>query len=206
MKSRIAGALVALLIVAVAALVLGQRNIAISEARSAPAGVVDSAIPRDEALRRFRDGLVPTDSLEGGESSREALVQSFVHALETRDTAEFRRLALSRREFAYLYYETNPQSLPPYELSPSLFWFMLEGGSRGGLIKALEGRGGAPLGYRRTRCEGGPVREGENRLYGPCYIVRMQGEGGDSLVERLFGPIIERRGRWKFVSYTSKLD
>ena len=31
-------------------------------------------------------------------------------------------------------------------------------------------------------------------------------EGGDSVVQRIFGPIIERRGRWKFVSYANKLD
>jgi hypothetical protein len=206
MKSRIAGALTALLTLAAAAMVLGPRDISISEATSAPAGVVDSVIPREEALRRFRQGMAPIDSLEGGESSREALVRAFVQALQTTDTTTLRRLILTRREFAYLYYETNPQSLPPYDLSPSLFWFMLEGGSRGGLIKALEGRGGAPLGYLRTRCEGDPVREGENLLYGPCYIVRKQGARGDSLVERLFGPIIERQGRWKFVSYTNKLD
>lgn len=205
MKAVMAGAAAGLAALAAAIVVLARNAPAASKATSPPAGVVDSAIPRDEALRRFRVGLVPTDSLEGGESSRDALVRSFMQALETRDTGAFRRLSLSQREFAYVYYETNPQSLPPYDLSPSLFWFMLEGGSRGGLSKALQTLGGNQLHYRSTRCSGAPSREGENSVYGPCVVVR-RGERGDSLVERLFGPIIERGSRWKFVSYANKLD
>jgi hypothetical protein len=194
------------LAVTAAVIALGRKHVAISEAKSAPTGVVDSAISREEGLRRFRAGIAPVDSLEGGESSREALVRAFVKALETKDTTTLRRLSLALREFAYLYYETSPQSLPPYDLTPSLLWFMLERGSRGGLLKALEGRGGAPLHYVRTRCDGEPSREGENVVYGPCVIVRRGGERGDSLVERLFGQVIERRGRWKFISYANKLD
>lgn len=204
MNSRLWGA-GAGLVVLIAAVLSVRRGTSTSGATSTPTGVVDSAIPREEALRRFREGLIPTDSLEGGELNREALVRSFVNALETRDTAAFRRLSLSRQEFAYVYYDANPQSLPPYDLSPSLFWFMLEGGSRGGLTKALNRLGGTQLHYLRTRCDGEPSREGENVVYGPCVVVR-RAERGDSLVERLFGPIIERRGRWKFVSYANKLD
>ncbi|HZN99388.1 MAG TPA: hypothetical protein VFB61_16815 [Gemmatimonadales bacterium] len=205
MKARSAGSAAGLAVLAAATLLLARKAPSPSEAQVPPAGVVDSAIPREEALRRFRVGLLPTDSLEGGEGSLEALVISFVKALETRDTAAFGRLALSQREFAYVYYETNPQSLPPYDLSPSLYWFMLEGGSRGGLSKTLQNLGGIPLHYSRTRCEGEPSREGQNTVYGPCVVVRQAGHP-DSLVQRLFGPIIERRGRWKFVSYANKLD
>ena len=203
MKSRLWGGGAGLIVLGAALMM--QRGIATSEATTLPKGVVDSAVPREEALRRFREGLIPTDSLEGGELSREALVRSFVTALEGKDTAEFRRLLLSPREFAFVYYETNPQSLPPYDLSPSLFWFMLEGGTRGGLTKALQSLGGTAMRYLRTRCDGEPSRQGENVVYGPCVVVRRT-ERGDSLVQRLFGPIIERRGRWKFVSYANKLD
>lgn len=204
MNTKVLGALTVLVVLA-AAWLLRYRGITDSQATSVAPGAVDSAIPRDEALRRFREGLAPIDSLEGGEPSRDALVRSFVNALETKDTAAFRRLVLTQREFAYVYYETNPQSLPPYDLSPSLLWFMLEGGSRGGLTKAMQNLGGTHLRYLRTSCDGAPSREGENVMYGPCAVVR-QDERGDSLVERLFGPIIERRGRWKFVSYANKMD
>ena len=43
--------------------------------------VVDSILPREEALRRFREGLPPVDSLSGGAESRDALVAEFVRAL-----------------------------------------------------------------------------------------------------------------------------
>ena len=184
---------------------VARREVSVSEATVASAGVVDSAIPREEALRRFREGIPPIDSLEGGASSMAGLVQTFVRALEAKDTTTLRRLVLTRREFAWTYYETNPQSLPPYDLEPSLFWFLLEGGNRGGLVKLLESRGGFPLEYLRFRCGGEPSRQGRNVVHGPCAIVRRTGSG-DSVVERIFGPIVERDGRWKFVTYASKLD
>ena len=204
-RVRLAGGLAGLVALAAGVMLLARPNVSVSEAKTPSAGVVDSAIPREEALRRFRSGLAPIDSLEGGEASLEALVEAFVLAVETKDTSTFRRLSLSLREFAWLYYETNPQSQPPYDLDPALFWFMLERNNRGGLIKLLEERGGKPVGYLRSRCEGSPSRQGENTVYGPCLIVR-RGVRGDTVEERLFGPIIQRQGKWKFVSYSNKLD
>ena len=184
-----------------AALAGGCRHPEPAQASARPPVVVDSAIARDEALRRFRAGLPRIDSLLGGAESREALVRRFVKALENSDTAAFRDLVLTRQEFAWLYYPTNAQGLPPYELAPDLFWFMLETRSRRGIVHALAERSGQPLGYLRTDCDSVPSIEGDNRVWGPCTITRR-----DSLVERLFGPIIERHGRFKFVSYANNLD
>jgi hypothetical protein len=36
-------------------------------------------------------------------------------------------------------------------------------------------------------------------------VVRRLPSPGDSVSERLFGPIVERGGRFKFVSYANKL-
>jgi hypothetical protein len=169
------------------------------------ASVVDSAMDRSKALRDFREGLAPTDSLAGGATSLPALMARFVRAVGRNDTASLERLALSRQEFAWIFFPTNPQAAPPYDLSPSLYWFLLEGRSRKGLGHLLADRGGRLLKYAGVRCDSTVSREGENTVRGPCAVLRLR-ERGDTLAERLFGLVIERRGRWKFVSYANKLD
>jgi hypothetical protein len=170
---------------------------------SRPASHVDTIVPRAEALRRFQATAHPADTLAGGERSRDALVRGFVRALETRDTVRLSGLALDRDEFAYLYYPTAPQGLPPYELSPDLFWFTLEQGSAKGLRRALDTRSGRPLGYVGYRCDSMPSHEGRNVVWGPCAVRYRRGNRTEE--ERLFGLIIEREGRFKFVSYANKL-
>jgi hypothetical protein len=176
-----------------------------SGAAPTAAAVVDSAVPREEALRRFRQGVPPVDTLTGGADSRDALVRQFVAAVEQADTAALRRLLMTRQEFAWIYYPDNPQGLPPYDLSPGLLWFLLDNRGAIGLSHLMQERGGTPLRYVRYQCDSLPSVEGENRVWGPCVIARRQG-GGDLLLERLFGPILERRGRFKFVNYANKLD
>jgi len=164
---------------------------------------VDSIVPRAEALRRFQAGARPVDGLAGGAGSRDSLVADFVRALETRDTAGLRRLLLDRNEFAFLYYPTARQGLPPYDLAPELFWFMLQSGSDKGLPRALGRRGGRPLELQGYRCDSLPTREGRNVVWGPCLL--RHGEGGRLIEERLFGLIVERDGRFKFVDYGNRL-
>jgi hypothetical protein len=164
---------------------------------------VDSIVPRDVALQRFQATARRVDALSGGAPSRDLLVHAFVRALETRDTAALRSLALDRNEFAYLYYPTAPQGLPPYDLTPELLWFMLQTGSDKGLGRALESRGGRPLPLRSYRCDSIPSREGANTVWGPCAVRYRR--AGKPVEERLFGLIIERGGTFKFVSYTNRL-
>jgi hypothetical protein len=166
--------------------------------------VIDSVIPRDEALRRFQAGLPVTTQLSGGAPSRDELVRRFVRALEARDTAALRALTITRAEFAFIYYPTNPQSLPPYDLSPALMWFMLDQRSQQGLGHVLEERGGRKLGAVGYECLGTASIEGENTVWGPCVLKRVQAPG-DTVTERLFGQIIGRDGRYKFVSLANKL-
>jgi hypothetical protein len=164
---------------------------------------VDTILPRAEALRRFQATARSTDSLANGASSRDALVHAFVGALEKRDTTQLRRLALNRDEFAYLYYPTAPQGLPPYDVAPELLWFMLGNGSDKGIGRALASRGGQPLGYETYRCDPTPSPQGANTVWGPCIVRRRQ--GGRIVEERLFGLIVERAGHFKFVDYGNGL-
>jgi hypothetical protein len=179
-----------------------ERRAAAAPPTRAP-GHVDTILPRAEALRRFQASAYPTDTLADAARSRDALVRTFVHSLETRDTARLGRLSLTRDEFAFLYYPTAPQGLPPYELPPDLFWFTLQQGSDKGLHRALEARSGHPLDYLGYRCDPVPSHEGANIVWGPC-TVRYRA-GSRTQEERLFGLIIEREGRFKFVSYANKL-
>jgi hypothetical protein len=180
-----------------------HTDIATAEAQHGPVHV-DSIVPRAEALRRFQEGLPRPDSLQGGAPSRDSLVHQFVRALERQDTTALRALLLNKAEFAYLYYPTSAQGLPPYDLSPGLMWFMTEGRSEKGIRHALEQFGGRPLQSTGYVCASKPAIEGENRLWGPCEIRRVQAPG-DTVTDRMFGLVIERGGRWKFVSYANKL-
>jgi hypothetical protein len=164
---------------------------------------VDSIVAREETLRRFQASAQRVESLSGGAPSRDALIHEFVWGLEARDTAVLRRLALDRDEFAFLYYPTAPQGLPPYDLEPGLLWFTLESGSHKGLARSLESRGGRALGFEGYRCDSIASRQGENTVWGPCTVRSRR--KGVVMEERLFGLIVEREGRFKFVDYGNRL-
>jgi hypothetical protein len=175
-----------------------------ADATTAKATVVDSVVPREVSLAAFRRCCARVDSLVGGAPSRNALVRQFAGSLERRDTAALRSMLMTRAEFAWLYYDTNPQGLPPYNLSPQLLWFLTEGNSSKGIGRALDEYRDRPVGYRGYTCDSVPSNEGANRVWGPCRI-RVRRPGGETAHVRLFGAIIERGGRWKFVSYANTL-
>jgi hypothetical protein len=180
----------------------GDREIRAAERGGA--AVVDSAIPIEIALERFRRGMPKPAGLTGGSKSREELVRGFVAALEGRDTAALRHMVLHKDEFAWLYYPSSRLSRRPYELPPALLWFQMQGESEKGASLLLSDRAGSPLGYVGHEC-GSEREEGGNRIYGHCVLRRVI-PAGDTLGERLFGLVLERGGAFKFVSYANKLD
>ncbi len=175
-----------------------------SLAAQSPPAHVDSFIPREVALERFRKSGRKVTQLAHAAVSRDALVREFVRALERRDTTTLRQLIISRDEFAWLYYPTSRQGLPPYSLNPDLMWFMQVEQSNSGMTRALNQLGGKHLSYAGYRCEGRSTTEGENTLWGPC-TVRLVQTAGDTAEGRLFGPILRREGKYKFLSYANKL-
>lgn len=199
-SSRLSRLRFAAVLLSLAPLAACERGRAEQPAQSGP---VDSVVSRDEAIRRFRNGLPEPAGLSGGASSREALVRRFVAALSAADTTALAQMAVTRTEFAYLYYESSPQSLPPYDLSPALMWFTVEGKSRQDLATALGLLGGQPLRYVGHTC-GAPRPEGRNRVYGFCAVRYLTGRG-DTTTARLFGLILERQGHFKFLSYGNRL-
>jgi hypothetical protein len=113
----------------------------------------------DASLAEFRAGLPAVTALEGGAPTRDALVQRFVRAVERRDTLALRAMALSRAEFAYLYYPSTRYVRAPYELAPETLWFLSLQNSEKGIGRLVDRRGGAVARARgprlRGRAEGG---------------------------------------------------
>lgn len=173
-------------------------------AAAAAGGVVDSALSRDVALDRFQATTDRATELTSGAPAREALVLEFLRALEARDPAAAQGLALTRAEFAWLYYPSSPLGHPPYDLSPELFWFTLDTNGRKNLDRALQRFGGRPLGYRGYHCPAESVVEGENLIHAPCEVTFE--DQGEVVTARLFGPIIERNGQFKFVNLAGRVD
>lgn len=174
--------------------------------RAQPGYIVDSILPIEEALRRFRAALpgpAPT-ALSGGAESRDALVRSFVRALEANDTLSLRRLALTAAEFAWLVYPSSPFVAPPYRQMPGLLWTQISLASGRGQARLLARLAGQPLGYSAYTCDGEPERQGENRVWRACSVRLTQPDGGGRAV-RLFGDIVERGGKFKFVSFANDL-
>jgi hypothetical protein len=168
---------------------------------AAPAAAAAPSIA--ESLERFRAGLPAVTALAGGAPSRDSLVRRFARAVERRDTVALREMALSRAEFAYLYYPSTRYVRRPYELDPETLWFLSLQNSEKGIGRLLERRGGRPLGLVAHACADAPTVEGENRLHDRC-VVDHRPPGADSVERRrLFGTIIERAGAFKFVSYAN---
>lgn len=170
-----------------------------------PPGVVDSAVPRGIALRRFQQAVPQADTLATPFHHRDSLVAAFIDRLQRNDTTALRTMALNASEFGWLYYPTTPQGLPPYSLNVDLMWFLTYERSGIGLARMLTQRGGQPFNYAGYECDERASKEGENTVWGPCRI-RRRGPDGKIATERLFGLIIVRDGRYKFVSFANDFD
>ncbi len=170
--------------------------------RAQPGYIVDSILPVEEQLRRFRVGLPETRVLDNGAASRDALVQSFMRSLESADTAALVQLTVSRAEFAYLVYPESPLSSPPYAQAPDLVWMRHAAASSTGLKRLLARVSGTRVWLRLSSCGEPPIVEGANRIWRDC-VVRFAPDGGVIQTTQLFSGIIERQGRFKILSYAN---
>lgn len=174
-------------------------------ARHSPArtaGVIDSLLPIEEELRRFR--LATPDSLtrlQNGARTSEDLVRTYVTAIEKADTAALARLVIDRAEYAWLIYPESELTRPPYRQKPSLAWFLMQNVSVQGATRVLRRLGGKPLGYRGFSCGDTTTVQGANRIWRQCRMRFL--EQGVPVERRLFGGIVERDGTYKFLTFAT---
>jgi hypothetical protein len=171
-------------------------------ATEVPAEVVDSVLPMDVMLQRFRTGLPEPERLTGGADSRDGLVEGLVRALQESDTLAFERFSMGMSEWAWLYYGTAAQAQPPYELPPGMAWLQFQETNRTGALRALERLGGHALVYRGHVCDPAPTLEGGNRIWIGCTVT-LGVDGAPPAPVRLFSSILERDGRWVVLSYAN---
>lgn len=163
--------------------------------------VVDSTFPIEEEIRRFAATVESLPmALRGGAPDRDALVARLVQAVERRDTLALAPLVVQRDEFISLYYPHTTFTRPPYELSPALVWFQMQNVSSRGISRLLQRDGGGPLGVTGVRCPTPPREEGPNRIWEGCLAII----GAAATERRLFGPILERGGTWKFLTLSNE--
>ena len=183
----------------------GDRGASVRTPERARAGVVDSALPIELLLDRFRLATPETlTTLSGGADSPERLAQSLLTALAARDSAATTSLVLSRGEFAWLYYPHTRFVAPPYELGPELVWLTHAAASKKGERRILARFGGRPLRLVSLTCPERSTREGPNRIMADCELRIADGDAGPRTL-RLFGALLNRDGRYKFLSYANDL-
>ncbi|MEO7965827.1 MAG: hypothetical protein ABIT38_18100, partial [Gemmatimonadaceae bacterium] len=160
--------------------------------RSLPGYVVDSILPVEEQLRRFRIavGGEPVTRLNDGSPSRDALVRRFLRAVVAADSIELVAMAVTSREFADLVYPESPNIHPPYQQDPSLVWRMIQNPSASGLKRLVRRAGGIEMKLRGYSCNPSPVVQGANRFWSACQLQLVDGNGVSS-THRFFGSIVE---------------
>lgn len=165
-----------------------------------PGYVVDSILPPEEAMRRFRVGLEPVEKLDGP-PSRAELLSRFTKAVEQSDSVALASLVVNRAEFAYLIYPESRLSRPPYRQPPEIAWLHLRLPSEGGLRRLL--RRGPTMTLLGHSCPDSSVQEGRMRVIQGCTTRVRTAEGEREM--QLFGRIVELDGRWKFIGLDGDL-
>jgi hypothetical protein len=163
---------------------------------------VDSIMPTAVALERFQSELPPVTGLSAAVRSRDELVSRFVGAVETADAATLDSLLVSKAEYAFLYYPSSVYSRKPYQLPPGIAWLLSEQNSTKGLTRVTRRLGGKRLDFRGYECSAVET-EGENRFWRTCLVSYLDPTSGQPVTKKLFGAIMERAGRYKFLSYVN---
>lgn len=168
-------------------------------------GVMDSTLPIDTLLHRFRATIADTPTvLSGAARSREALVNDLFAALRSNDSAAVRALVITPGEFAWLYYPHTKWTRPPYEMGPELVWLQVAANSEKGLVRLNRRYGGRTLRFESLICPDTTLVEGPNLVTEGCRVRFAVADSAPRELQ-LFGSLLNRSGRYKFVSYSNDL-
>lgn len=163
---------------------------------------VDSILPSGEALRRFQAELSPVTVMSTPARSRDQLVARFIDAIETLDSVTLKDLHVSKSEYGFLYFPSSVYSRKPYELPPDIAWLLSEQNSQKGRTRITQRLGGKPLDFQGYTCNE-TATEGDNRFWRSCQLRYIDPATNRPLTRQLFGAIMERDGRYKFLSYAN---
>jgi hypothetical protein len=109
---------------------------------------------------------------------------------------------MTRAEFGWLYYPHTRFTSRPYELSPALVWFHLENATSKGMTRLLR-MAARPIAVHGHSCDAEPQAFGPGFLWSGCR-VRFSHDGDDFELA-LFGPTLERDGRFRFTTFANEL-
>ena len=173
--------------------------------RRIPGYVVDSIFPPAEALIRFRtaSSQSPATSLSGGETSITKLFTGYVAALHARDSIAVLRFALTRAEYAWLYYDGSPEQKSG--LVPEAAWALMESRSNVGLGRAASHVASlADARVLSASCGQAATPLPTSELLGPCFVVLASPDGNSTRL-LLARTVMRRNGRVKLVSFANGL-
>ena len=145
-------------------------------------------------------GAACRQPLSHARPSAAALVEDVLTALEKRDAAGLRELALDEAEFRDAIWPELPAARPERNLTADYVWREQRTKSEAGLQAVLADYGGRPLKLVRLEVRGATT---QHRTFlvrrDPAVVVRGMGDAEQTL--RLFGSIVERDGGFKIFSY-----
>jgi hypothetical protein len=138
---------------------------------------------------------LPHAARTAGELGREV-----VAALERRDVARLRQLAVNDVEFREVVWPELPAARPERNLPVEYVWNDLRTKSEAGLRRLLAEYGGQRLEFVRLAFDGETTQH-RTYLVRRNAITVIRGEDGGERQLRLFGSTIERHGGFKVFSY-----
>ena len=163
---------------------------------------IDTVFSAEEEARRFRREVRDsTDTLRHAARSRDELLARFRTAVTANDLNQLRALVIDAGEFAWLIYPDSRYARAPYFLKPQTAWFQSIANSDHDGNILLQRLGGRSLSFTSVACRDTAIVEGRNRLWDGCRVQLP----GDTTRFQLFGVILERDGRFKFLSLSNKL-
>jgi hypothetical protein len=138
--------------------------------------------------------------LPHAQPSIDALVEDVLTALEHRDAARLRHLAVSEIEFREAIWPELPAARPERNLTAAYVWGDQHTRSEAGLQSAIADYGGKTLNLVRLEFRGETT---QHRTFlvrrDPAVVVR--GTDAQEQTLRLFGSIVEHDGGFKIFSY-----
>lgn len=108
---------------------------------------------------------------------------------------------MNAAEYITFYYPESPYTRAPYRQAPGIRWALMTAASSQGVNRVWQRHAGASLGFAGYQCDTEPETLGQNKIWKNCRVDVKSADGARSI--RLFGPIIERAGEFKFLTYGS---